>query len=370
MNRRQLVRGAAGLAVVAQAARVRAAAGADALSARTRKLLRESLIVDLCGANSPIHAISMQPVHYDSWIAKYRKAGVTWLSMTVGTDFTKTTGRMLHVLAANRRYILERPDEYVFIHTAADVARAKAEGKLGVNFNFQGSNPLEGDANLVELLHALGVGHMLLAYNDKNLAAGGSHDHDNPGLSNFGRALVAEMNRVGMVCDGSHMSARSTLEMCEASMAPVIFSHSCARALRDHERNIGDDQIKAAAATGGVIGVNGVSLFLSEALYDPSAQHMFRHIDYIAELVGDAHVGLGLDHVPGMDAPLPVDNVVPQYTELYGEEQYPPINRLAIAGPSVIAPLTEEMVRHGYTDEQVRGILGENFLRVFRDVRG
>ncbi len=79
-------------------------------------------------------------------------------------------------------------------------------------------------------------------------------------------------------------------------------------------------------------------------------------------------MGLGLDHVPGMDAPLPVDNVVPQYTELYGAEQYPPVNRLAIAGPSVIAPLTEEMVRHGYTDRQIRGILGANFLRVFRDV--
>lgn len=356
--------------MLARTSRVRAGATAGSLSPRTLTLLRESSIVDLCGANSPIHAISMQPVHYDNWIAKYRKAGVTWLSMTVGSDFTKTTGRMLHVLAANRRYILERPEEYVFVHKVADVARAKSEGRLGVNFNFQGSNPLEGDINLVEILRTLGVGHMLLAYNDKNLAAGGSHDRDNPGLSNFGRALVAEMNRVGMVCDGSHMSARSTLEMCEASAAPVIFSHSCARALRDHERNIGDDQIRASAATGGVIGVNGVSLFLSEALYDPSAQQMFRHIDYIAELVGDRHVGLGLDHVPGMDAPLPVDNVVPQYTQLYGEAQYPPVNRLAIAGPSVIAPLTEEMVRHGYTDAQIRGILGENFLRVFRDVWG
>ena len=293
MNRRQLVQSAAGLAVLARTSRVRAGATAGSLSPRTLTLLRESSIVDLCGANSPVHAISMQPVHYDNWIAKYRKAGVTWLSMTVGSDFTKTTGRMLHVLAANRRYILERPEEYVFVHKVADVARARAEGRLGVNFNFQGSNPLEGDINLVEILRTLGVGHMLLAYNDKNLAAGGSHDRDNPGLSNFGRALVAEMNRVGMVCDGSHMSARSTLEMCEASAAPVIFSHSCARALRDHERNIGDDQIRAAAATGGVIGVNGVSLFLSEALYDPSAQQMFRHIDYIAELVGDRHVGLG-----------------------------------------------------------------------------
>ena len=337
------------------------------LSDRTRSLLRTSKVLDMTGANSPIHAISLQPVGYENWIAKYKNAGVTWLSMTAGSDFTKSTGQMFHVLAANRRYILERPDEYVFVTQVSDVDRAKAEGKLGVNFNFQGCNSLEGDINLVEVLRDLGVGHMLLAYNDKNLAAGGSHDHDNPGLSNFGRALVKEMNRVGMVCDGTHMSERSTLEMCELSEAPVIFSHSSARALRDHERNIWDEQIKAAAATGGVIGINGVSLFLSEALYDPSAEQMFRHVDHVAELVGHEHVGLGLDHVPGMDEPLPVDNVVPQYTELYGEEQYPPMNRLAIAGPSVIAPLTEEMVRHGYSDEQIRGILGENFLRVFAE---
>ena len=368
MNRRQLVLTAAGLALLPQAFPVRAAAPVPALSARTLKLLAESPIVDLTGANSPIHAVSMQPVGYDTWIAKYQKANVTWLSMTAGSDFTKTTGQMLHVLAANRRYILERPDEYVLVRKIADVARAKAEGKLGVNFNFQGSTPLEGDINLVEVLYELGVGHMLLAYNDKNLASGGSHDHDNPGLSNFGRALVAEMNRVGMVCDGTHMSERSTLEMCEHSTAPVIFSHSSARALRDHERNISDGQIRAAAATGGVIGINGVSLFLSEALYDPSAEQMFRHVDYVAELVGDRHVGLGLDHVPLMDEPLPVENVVPQYTELYGEEQYPPMNRLAIAGPSVIAPLTELMVSHGYSDDQVRGILGGNFLRVFGQV--
>ncbi len=272
---------------------------------------------------------------------------------------------MVHALAASRRYFLDRPDEYILVESTGDIRRAKIEGKLAVNFNFQGSNTLEGDINMVEPLYRLGVGHMLLTYNDKNLAGGGSHDADNPGLSRFGKALVQEMNRVGMVVDASHTAHRTTMEIFEQSSAPVICSHSVARALRDHERNIRDDQIRACVQSGGVIGINGVSIFLTEALYDTSAPQLFRHLDYIAEMVGYEHLGLGLDHVPGMDEPLPVDNVVPHYTETYGEALYPPMNRLAIAGPSVIAPLVEEMVNHGYTDEQISGILGENFMRVF-----
>lgn len=337
-------------------------------SSRAAKLLRDSVILDMTGANSPIHPVTRMPVAYDTWIQKYKDAGVTWLSMTADSDFSKSSGEMIHMLAANRRYLLQRPDEYIFVESIDDIYRAKREGKLGVNFNFQGSNTLEGDINLVEPLRRLGVGHMLLAYNDSNLAAGGSHTPRDPGLSYFGRQLVKEMNRVGMVVDCTHTGIRSTLEICELSEAPVMFSHSSARALRDHERNITDEQIKACAATGGVIGVNGVALFLSLDPYDTSAAAMFPHIDHMVELVGYEHVGLGLDYVPGNDKPLPVENVVPQYTEKYGEGQYPPINRLAIAGPDVIAPLTEEMIKHGYSNQQIKAILGENFMRLFRQV--
>lgn len=331
---------------------------------RARALIKGSLVLDMTGPYSPSMA-AYGGASFETWIGKYKDAGVTWLSMTEGSDFVKPTGQMIHNLALSRKYFLDRPDEYVFVHSVDDVRKAKREGKLGVNFNFQGSSALEGDINLVEPLYQLGVSHMLLTYNDKNLAGGGSHDPDNPGLSHFGRALVGEMNRVGMVVDCSHTAHRTTMEIMEVSSEPVIFSHSVARALRDHERNIRDDQIRACAESGGVIGINGVSIFLSEALYDTSAPQLFRHLDYIVQMVGADHVGLGLDHVPGMDEPLPVENVASAYTELYGEEQYPPANRIAIAGPSVIEPLVDEMLSHGYDDNAVRGILGESFLRVF-----
>lgn len=369
MDRRQLLKSAAALGAAGAFPGVVGAAAAARLSSRAESLLKDSLILDMTGANAPIHPVSRQSVGFETWIGKYKKAGVTWLSMTAGSDHTRSTGEMIHMLAASRRYLLERPEEYLFVEKLADVARAKAEGKLAVNFNFQGSNPLEVDINLVEVYRRLGVGHMLLAYNDKNSAGGGCHDEDDPGLSPYGKSLVREMNRVGMVVDATHTAYRTTMDIFGISTAPVIFSHSVAWGLHKHERNIKDDQIKACAKSGGVVGLNGVAIFMSEDPYDISAPTLFRHLDYVVELVGHEHVGLGLDHVPGQDEPNPQGRATfAQMAALYGEDQYPPADRMAICGPSVIAPLTQEMIDHGYTDAQIKAILGENWMRVFAAV--
>ncbi|MEM7291167.1 MAG: membrane dipeptidase, partial [Pseudomonadota bacterium] len=304
------------------------------VSSRAQQLISDSILVDMTAANSPLHPIFKISVGFEPWVEKYRRAGITWASMTVNADFTKNAGDMIKGFAANRRYILEHPQDYILVTSTAAVRRAKIESKLAVNFNFQGSMPLEGDVNLVEPMKTLGVGHMLLTYNDKNLAGGGSHDPDDPGLSPLGRDLVREMNRVGMIVDCTHTSCRSALEICELSSRPVIYSHSSARALRDHARNINDDQIRACAATGGVIGISGVGLFLSEDYNDISAEIIFRHIDYVAALVGHEHVGLGLDYIPGQDDPKPEGhNILAEYTHKYGEDQYPPMNHMAIASP-------------------------------------
>ena len=155
MKRRQLLKtmGTLGVAGAFSAPLAQAAFGSSSsITPRTQSLLKDNLILDMTGANSPIHPVTRQPAGFETWIDKYKKAGVTWLSMTVSSDFTKSTGEMIHGLAANRRYLLQRPDEYVFVQTLDDVHRAKAEGKLGVNFNFQGCNTLEGDINLVGTL--------------------------------------------------------------------------------------------------------------------------------------------------------------------------------------------------------------------------
>ena len=153
---------------------------------------------------------------------------------------------------------------------------------------------LNGDVGMVDVYYRLGVRQMLFAYNRNNKAGGGCHDED-IGLTPFGRDVIREMNRVGMLVDCSHSGHRTTMEAMEASTAPVIFSHSNARRLCDHERNIRDDQIKGCAATGGVIAVTGVGRFLGPR--GPVVEHLVEHIDYMVELVGPAHVGLGMDSV-------------------------------------------------------------------------
>src|SRR4029077_2961094 len=130
---------------------------------------------------------------------------------------------------------------------------------------------------------------------------GGCHDQDH-GLTDFGRAVVAEMNRIGMVVDCAHSGIKSGLEAMRLSTRPCIFSHANARALQDHERNITDEQIKAVAATGGVVGVNGLGLYLGNG--PPRVEELVAHIDYVVKLVGAEHVGIGLDYDPGNNADL------------------------------------------------------------------
>lgn len=114
------------------------------------------------------------------------------------------------------------------------------------------------------------------------------------GLTAWGRAIVAEMNAVGMVPDGSHCSTRTGLDLCATSTRPVVYSHSCMRAVWNHPRNITDDQARACAATGGVIGITGVGIFLGPNT--PTLEAMTRHLEYAVELVGIKHVGVSTDY--------------------------------------------------------------------------
>ncbi|MFE2973031.1 GAP family protein [Streptomyces sp. NPDC059340] len=135
---------------------------------------------------------------------------------------------------------------------------------------------------------------MLPSYNNRNAAGGGCLDEVDEGLTDYGRALIREMNAVGMVAGGSHCGARTGLDMCEVSEQPVIYSHSCMRSVWDHPRNISDEQAKECAATGGVIGITGVGIFLGPN--DATIDALVRHIDYAVDLVGPEHVGVSTDY--------------------------------------------------------------------------
>jgi membrane dipeptidase len=189
-------------------------------------------------------------------------------------------------------------------------------------------------------------------------------DTDDEGLTAYGRAMVREMNRVGMVPDGSHSSVRTGLDLCEVSTGPVIYSHSCMRSVWEHERNITDEQARACAATGGVIGITGVGIFLGAN--DISIDALIRHLDYAVELVGPDHVGIGTDFPFDQTD---FDREFAENAELFPESyrRWGPIRFLS---PEALSPLASALSARGYPDETIGGILGGNFLRVARQAWG
>jgi membrane dipeptidase len=191
----------------------------------------------------------------------------------------------------------------------------------------------------------------------------GCAERTDAGLSRFGVRLIEEMNRVGMLADGSHTGYRTTMEAMDVSRAPFIFSHANAYSLVPHYRNVRDDQIRACARTGGLIGVNGLAPYLD----DPAAStaSIFRHVDYIANLVGPQHVGIGLDYEKDVDRFV---NWTRANAEMWPDSEATPRVPWNFAQPEQLPELTELMVRHGYTEVDIRGILGLNFLRVARQV--
>lgn len=341
-------------------------------SAKNQMNISDKVIIDMMAANAPLHPVYPVPGinNFDEFIQHYIDAGITWTSLTISADMVQSIEMTLKVIAAGRDYILRHSDKFVFIDTIEDITRAKHEGKLGLNFNFQGTNPLLGDLHLVETYRRLGVGHMLMAYNQKNMVGDGCHEKTDAGLSRYGERLIREMNRVGMIVDATHTGYRTTMDMFMVSSKPVIFSHSNPRGLIDHDRCIRDDQIKACAETGGVVGISGVGLFLSDQRNNISPGIIARHIDYVAQLVGPQHVGFGLDFV-GYPTSLQIEmgNAIfkasaDTYPVRGGYNDGP----MVFAPPAVIPETADCLLTMGYSDAAVRGILGENFLRICREV--
>ena len=302
---------------------------------------------------------------FESWpttdlrnLAIWRDAGVDFLSVNVGYDVQRWTDTV-RVLAAFRRWF-EASEDYALVGSASGVRAARAAGRMAVAFDLEGMNALDGDLDLLHLVHALGVRQILFAYNRNNLAGGGCHDEDT-GLTAFGRAAVREMNDLGILVDCSHCGYRTTMDAMELSRAPVVFSHSNPRALRDHERNIRDEQALACAATGGVVGVNGIGLFLGED--DIRTEALADHVEYLLDLVGPDHVGIGLDYFFEADVDASFQDALAGNEDYWPREQYPG-GAIRCAAPSQLRELTALLLARGRSEAEVRAVLGGNFLRV------
>ena len=289
----------------------------------------------------------------------YRRAGVDLVSINVGMDITPPVDAF-KVLAAFRRGLLARPDRYLIAARVADVREAQRTGRLAVTFDLEGTEPLDGELALLEVFHALGVRTVLIAYNLRNRAGGGCHDDPEVGLTRYGRDLVRELNALGIVVDATHCSPRTTFELFELSSAPVVFSHSVPMGVKSHARNVTDAQMRACAATGGVVGVNGLGIFLGDN--DASTEALVRAVDYAVDVVGAEHVGLGLDYVFDRDE---LNAHLEQHRDVFpADGGYGDVSAPRFVSPLQLPDLTAALLRLGYGDDAVRAILGGNFLRV------
>ena len=321
-------------------------------SIETRHLLAENLAWDNHGC-MPLRG---GDCGFLPQLARYREAGFNVVSLNVGFDAIPWENAFL-VMATFRQWLKQHNDDYLLVGTTADIERALAEGKLGVFFDLEGGCVLAGQLSMVELYYDLGARWMLIAYNRNNALGGGCQDEDQ-GLTAFGRAALDEMARVGMVACCSHTGYRTTMDVMEHSARPVIFSHSNPLALREHKRNITDEAIVACAATGGVVCLNGVGIFLGEN--DASSETFVRHIDYVVEKAGIDHVGIGLDYVFDMEE---LNAYVRQNPDTF-PAQGGYREGIQFVQPEQLPEIVEALLRLGCRNEDIAKILGGNLLRV------
>ncbi len=223
----------------------------------------------------------------------------------------------------------------------------KNSGKIAAILSIEGGEVLEGELGILNILYQLGVRLLTLTWNQRNQIADGIEEaRTGSGLTNFGLQVIKEMNRLGMIIDVSHLSEKGFWEVVEQSQAPIVASHSNCYSLCSHPRNLKDEQLKAIADKRGVIGVTFVPRFLTEKKGKVTIEEIIKHIDYLVEKIGIDYVGLGSDFDGTKKLPVGLEGV----------EKYP--------------YLTLELLKRGYRKEDINKILGDNLLRIFKEVVG
>ena len=334
----------------------------------------------MAAASSALHSASividgvcplLREPRYVDW---YIEGGVTAATPTVSLDepadvTLEAIGRWLRLIAADDRLRLAR--------AAADIEAAKADGQLAIVMHFQGPGAIAKELDRIDAFKALGVGMIQLTYNVKNPLGDGACERTDAGLSNFGLAFIKRCNEARVIVDCSHTGIRTTLDAFEASSRPAVFSHANARALYDSPRNITDEQISAAADSGGIIGAVGFPGFLGPEPR-PTLARFVEHIDYLVETAGIDHVGLGIDYYTGQHPVMDTEAAMARYQwsvdcGRWDADVYPPPPHYFptdIETPRTLQALTAALSARGYEPADIEKILGGNWLRVFREVWG
>jgi membrane dipeptidase len=377
----------------------------EGVSPRAMQVYREAIVVDthddmptrmLDDGYDPdvVHPAGFSsPTQGHTDLPRLLSSGITaeFLSAWVDAPFARTTPdssfeRAVRYTDSIHAFVARHPDRLIFATTAADVVRAKRQGKVAVFIGVEGGHAIEGSLDNLRDLHRRGARYLTLTWNNGNAWAGSSigvNGTRTGGLTDFGKEVVREMNRLGMFVDISHVSDSTFWDAVATSTLPVIASHSSARAVNDHPRNLTDDQLRAVAKSGGVVNVNFFSRFLDpkyrlaiEAMEKQLAADRVRlastgvapaivdsgiarrrrtlaaglpatplsvlidHFDHIAKVAGVDHVGIGSDF-DGVSA-------LPQQ----------------MADVTDLPRIAQALLDRGYSETDVKKILGGNMMRV------
>ena len=293
-----------------------------------------------------------------------RRGGITAANCTcsVWEGFRATMDN----IAAWKRHLRESADLLLEVRTTGDIERANREHKTGIILGFQNAAAFEENLGYIELFKQLGVGVVQLTYNTQNLIGTGCYEADG-GLSGYGHEVVAEMNRVGIMVDLSHVGPKTSEDAIKASTKPVAYTHCLPAGLKAHPRNKSDQQLEFIVEHGGFVGVTMFPPFLRRGV-ESTVDDYVEAIDYVANLVGDDAVGIGTDftqgHPPEFFEWITHDKGHGRKLTEFGEI----VNPKGIQTIGEFPNLTQAMENAGWAETKIRKIMGENWMGVLREV--
>lgn len=307
-------------------------------------------------------------------LASARSSGITAVNVTVGVvgEMPDPFEETVKDLARWEREIDRHSDVFARIRTAADLTRAKEAGRVGLIYGFQDTVALGADLERLDTFHALGVRIVQLTYNGRNRVGDGSLEPGNAGLSRFGVELVERMNTLGVLVDLSHCGQRTTAEGIQRSARPVAITHTGCRAVFDHPRNKRDEELRACAHGGGVVGIYLMPYL--NASGPPTAEDVMLHLEHALTTCGEDHVGIGSDQ-----SIHPIDASPDYYRRV--EEEVARRKALGVSAPREdTAPFVPELNQprrmeliadrladRGHPDRVIEKVLGANFRRLFEE---
>lgn len=268
-----------------------------------------------------------------------------------------------------KRWFREHNDLITQVTTSADIARAKREGKTGIILGWQNLTGIEDQIGYLQLFKELGVGIMQIAYNTQNLVGTGCYESRDGGLSDFGHEVIAEMNRLGILCDLSHVGAKTSEDVIKASKKPVAYTHCLPGALKAHPRNKSDEQLRFIVERGGFVGVTMFPPFLRRGT-ESTVDDYVEAIEYVIKLCGEDQVGFGTDFTQGYDRKffewITHDKGYARKLTEFGDI----VNPAGIREIKDYPNLTAAMQKRGWKESRIRKVMGENWVRLLKDVWG